>query len=117
MEEKDALAALSALSNETRLRILRRLVMAGEAGLTAGEIATAVEASPSRASFHLSHMADAGLVASTRAARQVTYRAGMATMNALIRYLWEDCCQGQETLQTCCTPHSTRGCQDNDTAL
>lgn len=117
MEEQDALAALSALSNETRLRILRRLVMAGEAGLTAGDIATAVAASPSRASFHLSHMTEAGLVTSTRSARQVTYRAGMVTMNALIRYLWRDCCQGQETLRPCCPLPGTKDRQDSDTAL
>ena len=39
MEEKNALAALAALSHETRLAVFRLLVTQGPTGLPAGEIA------------------------------------------------------------------------------
>ena len=41
MKESQALAAFAALSQETRLGIVRRLVRAGPDGLSAGEVADA----------------------------------------------------------------------------
>lgn len=108
MNESDALAAFSSLSSATRLRILKGLVVAGPEGLSAGEIAELVDATPSRASFHLSNMADAGLVISNRQSRQITYRVDFETMGALTRYLLEDCCQNNEVVRNCCNGGS--GC-------
>jgi len=104
MNEAEALEALSSISSETRLRILKKLVAAGPDGLTAGEIAVEVGAAPSRASFHLSNMTEAGLLTSSRVSRQVTYRVDFAAMGALIRYLLEDCCNNNETVRACCLP-------------
>lgn len=104
MQEADALAALSSISSEPRLRILKRLVAAGPSGLTAGEIATEIGATPSRASFHLSNLADAGLLVSSRQSRQILYRVDFAAMGGLIRYLLEDCCNNNETVRACCLP-------------
>ena len=108
MNETGALAAFASISSATRLRILKRLVEAGSDGLTAGEIAEAAGATPSRTSFHLSNMSDAGLVTSTRQARQITYRVDFAAVGALMRYLLEDCCKNNPTVRACCTPGS--GC-------
>lgn len=47
MNESQALSALAALSQETRLRIVRRLVQAGTEGMSAGDIAEAMSVSPS----------------------------------------------------------------------
>lgn len=102
MDESGALAAFGALSNATRLRIVKELVAAGPEGRTAGDIAGAVAASPSRASFHLSALANAGLVTSTQAAREVTYRADFDAIGAVLRYFLEDCCSGDESIRACC---------------
>ncbi|MCK7612677.1 ArsR/SmtB family transcription factor [Roseibium sediminicola] len=104
MTEADALAALSSISSETRLRILKTLVAAGPDGLTAGEIAVLVGATPSRASFHLANMAEAGLLTSSRQSRQISYRVDFSAMGALIRYLLEDCCNNNDTVRACCQP-------------
>ncbi|WP_305985960.1 helix-turn-helix transcriptional regulator [Roseibium sp. MMSF_3544] len=104
MNETGALAAFSSISSATRLRILKRLVEAGSEGLSAGDIALAVDATPSRASFHLSNMSDAGLVVSSRSARQITYRIDFETVGALMRYLLNDCCKNNATVMACCMP-------------
>lgn len=102
MDEDGALAAFGALSNATRLKIVRVLVEAGSDGMSAGDVAAAVGASPSRASFHLSGLADAGLVTSDRDARTITYRVSFEQLGALMRFVLEDCCKGNAQVQACC---------------
>ncbi len=102
MDEDSALAALSAISSATRLRILKTLVSAGETGMTAGEIGEKVDAAPSRASFHLSTLSDAGLVTSNRQSRQIIYCVDFKAMGGLVRYLLEDCCDNNPTVRACC---------------
>ena len=104
MTEDDAITALSSLSNQTRLRMLRHLVAAGPKGLSAGEIAAEVGATPSRASFHLSKMTEAGLIRSQRQSRQITFRVDFTAVGGLIRYLIEDCCKNNPTVRSCCEP-------------
>lgn len=104
MDESRALAAFAALSNDTRLRILRALVAAGPTGLTAGALAAQVGAAPSRASFHLSNMAEAGLVTSEKSERSVIYRVSFETMGALVQFLLEDCCRNDPQVRQCCGP-------------
>ncbi len=102
MDENAALAAFSSISNATRLRILKCLVMAGPDGMSAGEVASEVEASPSRTSFHLSNLSEAGLVASSRQSRQITYRVEFETIGGLARYLLHDCCRNNSVVRACC---------------
>ncbi|MEM9197554.1 MAG: metalloregulator ArsR/SmtB family transcription factor [Pseudomonadota bacterium] len=102
MTEAEALASLSTLAHATRLRMLKALVVAAPEGLTAGTLAHAVDATPSRASFHLSKMAEAGLVTFDRAAREVTYRIEFQAIGAVIRYLLQDCCANHPTVRACC---------------
>lgn len=113
MSEKQALDAFAALSQETRLRIVRLLVQAGPQGLSAGVIGEAMDgASSSRMSFHLSHLEHAGLVVSRREGRSIIYRASYPALSALIAFLMRDCCQGHPevcapavaALSACCTP-------------
>ena len=103
MNNSQALTALSSIANDTRLRMFRLLVSAGPEGMTAGGVATAVGATPSRASFHLANLAEAGLITSERRARQIVYAVNFAEMGALMHYLLQDCCQGNETVRVCCT--------------
>jgi DNA-binding transcriptional ArsR family regulator len=93
MEMTSAVRALGALAQETRLSIFRQLVQAGPTGLAAGEIASAVGASPANLSFHLKELAHAGLVRSRQEGRYVFYSAHYPHMNQLIAYLTEHCCE------------------------
>ena len=94
MDETQALNALSALSQETRLRIIRLLVTAGPEGMAAGAIGDALGAASSRLSFHLTHLEHAGLVQSRREGRSIRYTAAYASLSSLIAFLMHDCCQG-----------------------
>ena len=96
-----ALDALSALSQETRLRIVRLLVTAGPEGMPAGAIGDALSAASSRLSFHLNHLEQAGLVASRREGRFIRYTADYGSLSGLISFLMRDCCQGRPEV---CTP-------------
>jgi DNA-binding transcriptional ArsR family regulator len=95
MEMTQAVDALSALAQETRLKIYRLLVEAGPEGLPAGRIGEALELPPATLSFHLAHLARAGLAASRAEGRFVIYSADFANMNALVGYLTENCCGGR----------------------
>lgn len=111
MDERQALAAFGALSQETRLRILRYLVVAGPDGLAAGTIAERVEVSASNVSFHLKEMERAGLIAARRDSRSIIYSAEYDALSGLIRFLMEDCCSGRPEIcepvvdaAACCAP-------------
>jgi ArsR family transcriptional regulator len=99
MNIKPAIAALSALAHESRLTIFRALVQAGAAGLPAGKISEMLQIPPSSLSFHLKELAHADLVTATQQGRFVIYKANYPTMNGLLTYLTENCCEGVP-----CTP-------------
>jgi len=102
MNEEDAATLFNALSNADRLKVIRALVVAGPNGLNAGDIAQSVGASPSRASFHLSALTDAGILTRERQARSLIYTINFARIGALMTFLLEDCCAGSPELKTCC---------------
>ncbi len=95
MDQSQALDAFGALSQETRLRIVRLLVKAGPEGMPAGAIGDSVDASSSNVSFHLSHLERAGLIQSRREARSIIYRAAYPALAGLIAFLMGDCCGGR----------------------
>ncbi|WP_458097833.1 ArsR/SmtB family transcription factor [Roseomonas sp. WA12] len=101
MDETQALGALGALSQETRLRIVRMLVAAGPDGMAAGFIGEDIGATSSRLSFHLTHLEAAGLVRSRRDGRSIRYSAAYDALSGLIAFLMRDCCQGHPEV---CTP-------------
>jgi len=95
MESHGALAALSALAQETRLDVFRLLVRAGAGGLPAGRIGEALKLPAPTLSFHLAQLKQAGLVTFRREGRSLIYAADYGAMNGLLSYLMENCCQGQ----------------------
>jgi DNA-binding transcriptional ArsR family regulator len=95
MEVLEALEALSALAQESRLSIYRLLVEAGPEGLSAGRIGEALQVPPATLSFHLAHLTRAGLAQSRQQGRFVFYSADFQNMNALVGYLTENCCGGR----------------------
>lgn len=101
MEKNDALNALAALGQETRLDVFRLLVKAGKQGLTAGAVADALEVLPNTLSTHLAALSRSGLVDAERAGRSIQYRANLDTMQFLVTFLLQDCCGGHPEL---CAP-------------
>ena len=95
MELMQALESLSALSNETRLWVFRLLVQAGSDGMTAGEIAENLSSRQNTMSTHLKLLSRSRLIRSQRDGRQVRYRADYDTIQGLVLFLMEDCCQGK----------------------
>jgi ArsR family transcriptional regulator, arsenate/arsenite/antimonite-responsive transcriptional repressor len=95
METLDAVEALSALSQESRLQIYRLLVEAGPEGMQAGEIASALDISPNTLTFHFDRLRHAALVTVRRKGRSMIYAARFETMNDLIAYLTKNCCGGE----------------------
>src|SRR6266496_6362226 len=95
MEKTDAVAALSALAQYNRLDVFRLLVRAGPEGIAAGEIAEALDLPPNTLTFHFDRLRMAGLVTVRRDGRSMIYAARFETMNALLGYLTENCCQGR----------------------
>jgi len=101
MDKPQALAALSALAHETRLDCFRLLIQAGPDGLPAGEIADRLGVLQNTLSTHLGLLARAGLVHRERSGRVIRCSADFAGMQALLAYLLEDCCRGNEAI---CAP-------------
>ena len=96
MKKPDALAALAALAQDNRLDVFRLLVEAGRNGMPAGAVADALKLAPNTLTFHFDRLRDAGLVTVRREGRSMIYAARYETMNALIAYLTENCCQGAD---------------------
>src|ERR1700676_666971 len=94
METLDAVEALSALSQESRLQVYRLLVEAGPEGLPAGQIATALDLAPNTLTFHFDRLRHAALVTVRREGRSMIYAARFDTMNDLLGYLSKNCCGG-----------------------
>ena len=110
METPQAVAALGALAQESRLTIYRLLVEAGPTGLSVGEIGAAVQAAPATLSFHLKELFRAGLVLSRQEGRFVFYSANYAAMNDLLGFLSENCCarDGTECGPSCAPKRPAR---------
>lgn len=112
MEKTDALSAFAALSQETRLDVLRLLIRAGSAGMAAGDIAAALGVRQNTLSTNLAILTRAGLLRSHRQGWTIRYVADMGGLTALLAFLMEDCCGGAPdvcrpllaSLPACCAP-------------
>ncbi|KAK46208.1 ArsR family transcriptional regulator [Caballeronia jiangsuensis] len=108
MTEKDAIKALSALAQPTRLGIFRLLITAGPDGLSVGVIQEQMDLASATLSFHLKELTHAGLVSSRQEGRFVYYAPEIDQMNGLLGFLTENCCQGVETVN--CKPRKKVKC-------
>jgi DNA-binding transcriptional ArsR family regulator len=90
----ERLSAIAALAQESRLDIFRLLIQTGPDGLAAGRVAERLGLPAATLSFHLNQLKQAGLVTCRRDGRSLIYAAGFDTMNHLLGFLTENCCQG-----------------------
>ena len=100
MKTTDAVKALAALAQDTRLAIYRLLVQKGPEGLPAGTIAERLDVPAATLSFHLKELAHAGMIEPRQDGRFVYYAANYSRMNGLLGFLSENCCRGDAA----CTP-------------
>ena len=94
MEKQDALAALAALAQETRLDVFRLLVRAGREGLAAGAVGEALGVPSATLSFHLKELRSAGVIECRREGRSLIYSPNFDAMSGLLQFLTEHCCEG-----------------------
>jgi ArsR family transcriptional regulator, arsenate/arsenite/antimonite-responsive transcriptional repressor len=97
MEMYEATEAFTSLSQETRLKVFKLLIEYGCDGLVPGKIADKLKIPDKTLSFHLSHMARAGLVTSKRNGRSLSYYANTDLINDLIDYLQANCCASERS--------------------
>lgn len=90
----DALVALHALGQHTRLKIFRLLLRCEPEGITAAEIAEAIGASKKTVSSHLAILTRSRLVAGSRHGRSIICHANIEGVRSLMSYLLADCCNG-----------------------
>ena len=100
MEKSAAVAALSALAQDNRLDAFRLLVQAGPDGMAAGEVAERLGLAPNTLTFHFDRLRVAGLITVRREGRSMIYTARYGTMNTLLAFLTENCCQGAPGART-----------------
>lgn len=107
MNDENAIAMFGALSQKTRMHIVRYLVGCGDKGASAGDIGSEVDAISSRASFHLAALEKAELITSERQSRHIIYRANIEKLGNLVSFLLNDCCAGHPDILACCQAGST----------
>lgn len=116
MESDDAIAALSALAQTTRLETFRLLVKHEPDGIPAGELARLLDVPQNTMSAHLATLSRAGLVDGTRHSRSIIYRANLDQFRTLALFMLKDCCGGNAALcapliaelTPCCVPAGAR---------
>ena len=101
MESEQAILALAALAQSTRMSVFKLLVKYEPEGLAAGDIARMIAVPQNTMSAHLAILARADLVTSERKSRSIIYRANLAAFQTLTSFMVEDCCGGRTEL---CTP-------------
>jgi ArsR family transcriptional regulator, arsenate/arsenite/antimonite-responsive transcriptional repressor len=116
MESEDAILALAALAQSTRLDVFRLLAKHEPGGLAAGDIARALAVPQNTMSSHLSILSRAGLVSAQRFSRSIVYRADLARFQTVVLFMLQDCCDGRPeicapviaNLAPCCPPKPRR---------
>jgi DNA-binding transcriptional ArsR family regulator len=88
---------LSQLGNITRLKIVRELVRAGDAGMPVGDIRNILNIPNSTLSHHLSHLRSVGLVRPEREATVLRCFVDYDHIDGIVSFLTEECCVADPT--------------------
>lgn len=117
MDNEDAILALAALAQPTRLDAFRLLVKHEPDGLPQGELAEMLGVPQNTLSSHLNILTRAGLARSERQSRSMIYRADLTRLREVTLYLVKDCCGGraelcnpliEELSAPCCPPQRSK---------
>ena len=111
MEKTNAVTALAALAQDSRLAVFRLLVRAGPEGLPAGAVADALDLAPNTLTFHFDRLRMAGLVTVRREGRSILYSVDFSAMSDLLVFLTEDCCGGRSEICAPLAAAASRCCQ------
>ena len=101
MESEQAILALAALAQSTRLGVFRLLVKHEPDGLAAGDIARAIAVPQNTMSAHLAVLSRAGLISAERFSRSIIYRAELSHLRSVMLFMLRDCCEGRPEI---CAP-------------
>lgn len=86
--------AMASLGHETRLQIFKLLVEKAPHAYTVGEIKELLAIPGTTLNFHLKELAAVNLIEQWQESRYVHCRANISSMNQLIQFLTDNCCQG-----------------------
>ena len=95
-----AASLLSQLGNITRLKIVRELARAGDAGKSVGEIRNVLDIPNSTLSHHLSHLKNVGLIRQVREKTVLRCFINYDYIDGIVSFLTEECCATDPTYIT-----------------
>jgi DNA-binding transcriptional ArsR family regulator len=95
MDMMEATTAFAALSQTTRLEILRVLIKAGPEGMPSGELGAKLQVRQNTMSANLAVLLNAGLVRNRREGRVIRYFADFEGLGTVMGFLMKDCCGGR----------------------
>jgi DNA-binding transcriptional ArsR family regulator len=87
-----AARGFAAMGSESRLKVLRALVRAGERGLSVGEIQERTGIASSTLAHHLKFLAAGGLVEQEKVGRSTINRASYDHLTMLADFILHECC-------------------------
>ena len=90
---------LSAMGTEPRLRIMHLLITAHPKGMVVGDIQAQLDIAPSTLSHHLDKLRNEGLVKVRRDKKFLWYTADTASLQALLGFLFSECCSGNQAVK------------------
>ena len=93
-----AAALLSQLGNITRLKIVRELVRAGNAGMPVGDVRARLNIPNSTLSHHLSHLRNVGLIRQEREGTVLRCIVNYDHIDGIVAFLTEECCMADPTM-------------------
>ena len=92
MKSLEAVEALAALAQESRLALFRILVKRGPEGYTPTLLSEKLDVPGPTLSFHLKELQRAHLIEARREGRFLYYSPNFPRMNQLLGFLTENCC-------------------------
>lgn len=96
MEIEIAAKALKELGHPTRLAIFKRLVKAGEQGISVGVVQEDLKVPGSTLSHHISGLASAGLIKQRREGRTLFCVVEYQKLLSVLAFLQDECCADEQ---------------------
>jgi len=95
LDYETAATLLGQLGNQTRLKIVRELVRAGESGISVGEIQKVLGVPNSTLSHHINHLRSVGLVWQEREGTILRCFVDYEKIDSIVAFLTEECCSAE----------------------